>query len=156
MSNSSQPHGLCQARLPCTSLFHGVCSNSCLLNLWCHLTVLSSVIPFSTCPQFFPASGSFLMSRLFTSGSQSIGTSVSASVLPMNIQGWSPLGLTGLISLKSKGLSKIFSNTTIKKHQFGEEPRWWRNRTGRPLSPLQIHWKNIWTLSKLHKTTSDR
>ena len=118
MSNSSWPCGLHQARLPCPSLFPGVCSNSCLLNLWCHLTVLSSVIPFSSCPQFFPASGSFLMSQLFTAGGQSIGASASASVLPMNIQDWFPLGLTDLIFLQFKGLSRVFSSTTIQKHQF--------------------------------------
>ena len=93
-----------------------VCSNSCPLNWWCHPTISSSVSPFSSCPQSFPASGSFLMSRLFTSGDQSIGVSASASVFPMNIQGWFPLGLTNLISMLSKGLLKAFSSTTVWKH----------------------------------------
>ena len=103
-------------RLPCPSLSPRVCTNSCPLSLWCHPTLLS-VVSFS-CPQSFPASESFPMSRLFTSGSQSIGTSASASVLPMNIQGLFPLGLTGLISLLSKELSKVFSSTTVSKHHF--------------------------------------
>ena len=102
-----QLHGLQHARLFCPSLSPGVCSNSCPLSQWCHPTISSSVIPFSSCTQSFPASGSFPMSQLFTSGSQSIGAS--ASVLPVNIQGWFPLGLTGLISLLSKGLSRVFS-----------------------------------------------
>ena len=95
-----------------------LCSNSCPLSWWCHPTILSSVIPFSSCLQSFPASGSFPMSQFFTSGGQSIGVSASASVLPMNIQDWFPLGLTGLVSLQSKGLSRVFSNTTVQKHQF--------------------------------------
>ena len=94
----------------------GICSNSCPLSQWCHPTLLSSVAPFSFCPQSLPASGSFPMSQLFTSGGQIIGAS--ASVLPMNIQGWFPVGLTGLISLQSKRLSRVFSNTTAQKHQF--------------------------------------
>ena len=95
-----------------------VYSKSCPLSWWCHPTISSSVIPFSSCPQSFPSSGSFQMSQLFTSGGQSIGVSVSTSVLPMSIQDWSPLGWTGWISLKSKGLSAVFSNTTVQKHQF--------------------------------------
>ena len=103
-------------------------SNSCPLNRWCHPTVLSSVIPFSSCFQSFPASGSFQMSWPFASGGQSIGTLVSASVLPMNIQGWVPLVLTSLISLQSKGISRVFSNTTIQKLQFfGAHPYLWSN-----------------------------
>ena len=103
----------------------GVYSNSCLLSRWCHLTISSSVIPFSSCLQSFPTSGSFPMSQLFASGGQRIGASASASVLPMNIQGWFLLGLTGLISLLSKGLSRVFSNTTVQKHQFfGTHPLW--------------------------------
>ena len=94
----------------------GVYSNSCPLSQWCHPTISSSVVPFSSCPQSFPASGSFPMSRLFTSGGQSIGAS--ASVLPMTIQDWFPLGLTGWISLLSKGLARVFSNNTAQKHQF--------------------------------------
>ena len=92
--------------------------NSCPLSCWCHPTISSSVAPFSSCPQSFPASGSFSVSRLVTSGGQSIGASVSASVLLMNIQGWFPLELTSLISLLSKGLSRVFSSTTVQKHQF--------------------------------------
>ena len=103
-------------RHPCPSLSPGACSNSCPLSQWCHPTISSSVIPFSGLLSF-PASGSFLMSQLFTSGSQSIGASASASVLPMNIQDWFPLGLTDWISLQSKGLLRLFSNTTIQKHQ---------------------------------------
>ena len=102
-------HELQQARLPCPSLSPRVCSNSSPLIQWCHPTISSSGAFFSSCPQFFPASGSFPMSRLFASGGQSICTSASASVLPANIQGWFPLGLTGLISLQSKGLSRVFS-----------------------------------------------
>ena len=99
-------------RLPCPSLSPGICSNSCPLNWWCHLTISSLVIPFSSCLQSFPASGSFPVSWLFALGSQSFGTS--ASVLPMKIQGWFPLGLTGLISLLSKGLSRILFSTNLK------------------------------------------
>ena len=114
MSNSLWPQGLQHARLPCPSPTPGACSNSCPLSCWCHPTISSSVVPFS-CLQSFPASGSFPVSQLFTSGGQSIGDS--ASVLPMNIQHCFPLGLTGVISLQSKGLSRVFSNTTVQKHQ---------------------------------------
>ena len=100
---------------PCPSPTHGACSNSCPSSWWCHLTISSSIVTFSSCPQSFPASGSFPMSQFFTSGGQSIGTSASALVLPMSIQGWFPLGLTGWIS---KELSRVFSNTTVQKHQF--------------------------------------
>ena len=106
MSDSLQPHGLQHARPPCPSPTPGVYSNSCPLSQWCHPTISSSVIPFSSCLQFFPASGSFQMSQLSASGGQSIGVSASKSVLPMNIQDWFPLGLTGWISLQSKGLSE--------------------------------------------------
>ena len=99
-----RPHGLQHARLPCPSTNPGACSNSCQSSWWCHPTISSSVIPFSSCLQTFPASGPFPMSQLFTSGGQSIGASASASVLPMNIQDWFPLGLIGWISLLSKGL----------------------------------------------------
>ena len=92
--------------------------NLCPLSRWCHPTISSSVVPFSCCPQSFPASGSFQISQLFASGDQSIGVSTSTSVLPMNIQDWSPLGWTGWISLQSKGLSRVFSNITVQKHQF--------------------------------------
>ena len=117
MSHFFSPHELQHARLPCPSLSSWVWSNSCPLSHWCHTTISSSVTPFSS-PQSSSASGSFPMSRLFASSSQSIGVSASASILPMNIQDWFPLGLTGLISLNSKGLSRAFSNTTIQKHQF--------------------------------------
>ena len=110
---SLQPHGLHHARLPYASLSPKVCSNSCPLSWWCHPAILSSVLPFSSCPQSFPSSGSFQMSQFFASGGQSIGVSASASVLPMNIQGWFPL-FTGLISLQSKGLSTVFSNHSSK------------------------------------------
>ena len=116
MSNSLRPHGLQHARLPCPSLSPKLCSNPCPLNQWCYLT--TSATPFSFCYQSFPASGSFPVSQLSKSGGQSIGTSASASILPMNIQGWFPWGLTGWISLQSKGFSKVFSSTIVQKHQF--------------------------------------
>ena len=118
MSYSLWPHGLQHARLPCPSPTPGVYSNSCPLSLWCHPTISSSVIPFSSPLQSFPASESFPMSQLFAWGSQSIGVSASASVLPVNIQDWFPLGWTGLICLQSKGFSRVFSNTTVQKNQF--------------------------------------
>ena len=117
-SNFLQPHGLQHARHPCPSPTPRVHSNSCPLSRWCHLTIASSVVPFSSCLWSFPASGSFQISHFFTSGGQSIGVSASASVLPMNIQDWFPLGWTGWISLQSKGLPRVFSNTTVQKHQF--------------------------------------
>ena len=117
-SDSFWPHGLQHARPPCPSSTPGVHSNSCPLSQWCHPTVSFSVIPFSSCLQSFPASGSFPMSQLFPSGGQSIGVSALASFLPKNTQGWSPLEWTGWISLQSKGLSRVFSNTTLQKHQF--------------------------------------
>ena len=111
------PHGLQHLRLPCPSPTPGVYLNSCPLSRWCHPAISSSVVPFSSCPQSFPASGSFPMSQYFTSGGQSIGTLALASVLPMNIQDSFPLGLTKLISLQSKGLQRVFSNSTVQKHQ---------------------------------------
>ena len=118
MSDSLRPHGLQHARLPCPSLTPRVYSNSCPLSQWYHPTISSSVIPFSSCLQSFPASRSFQTSQLFASGGQSIGVSASTSVLPMNIQYQSLLGWTGWISLQSKGLSRVFSNTTVQKHRF--------------------------------------
>ena len=118
VSDSLWPHGLQHVRLPHPSPAPGACSNPCPLSKWCHPAISSSVIPFSSCLQSFPGSGSFLMSQFFASGSQSIGVSASASVLPMNIQDWFPLGWTGWISLQSKELSRVFSNTTVQKHQF--------------------------------------
>ena len=119
MSHSATPCLTLQhARLPCPSPTPGVYPNSCPLSWWCHPTVSSSIVPFSSCPQSFPASGAFPVSRLFTSGGQSIGALALASVLPMNIEDWLPLGLTDLISLPSKGLSRVFSNTMVQRHQF--------------------------------------
>ena len=128
MSNSLQPHGLQHARPPCPSPTPRVYSNSCPLSRWYHPTISSSVIPFSSWLQSCLASGSFPMSQFFTSGGQSIGVSALASVLPMNIQDWFPLGLTGWISLLSKGLSRVFSNTRVLKNQFfGVQPSLWSN-----------------------------
>ena len=118
MSDSLWPHGLQHARLPCPSPTSRAYSNSCPSSHWCHPTISSSVVSFSSHLQFFPASGSFPMSQFFTSGGQSIGVSASVSVLPMNIQDWFPLGLTGWISLQSKGLSRVFSNNIAQMHQF--------------------------------------
>ena len=118
MSNSLWSRGLQHARLPCPSPFPGACSDSHPLSQWCHPTTSSSVVPFSSCLQSFPASGSFLMSQVITSGGQSIRASALASVLPINIQDWFPLGLTGLITLQSRGLSRVFSSNTIQKYQF--------------------------------------
>ena len=116
LTNSLWPHGLQHTRLPCPSRTPGACSSSCPLSWWCHPTISSSVIPFSSCLQSF--TGSFPMSQFLTSGGQSVGVSASASVLPINIQDWFPLGLTCWIFLLSKGLSRVFSNTTVQKHQF--------------------------------------
>jgi len=128
MSDSLQPRGLQHTRLPCPRLCPAICSDSRPLSQWCYPTISSSVALFSSCPQSFPASGSFQMSQLFTEGGQSVGASASASVLPMNIQVWFPIWLTGLISLLSKGLSKVFSNTTIQKHHvFSAQPSLWSN-----------------------------
>ena len=118
MSSSLWPYELQHARPPCPPPTPGVHPNPCPLCRWCHPTISSSVIPFSSCPQSFPASGSFQMSQLFASGGQSIGVSASTSVPPMKIQDWCPLGWSGWISLQSKGLSRVFSNTTVQKHQF--------------------------------------
>ena len=117
-SDSLRPHGLQHARPPCSSPTPRVFSNSCPLSWWCHPTISSSVVPFSSCPQSSPASGSFQMSQFFASGGQSIGVSASVSVLPMNTQDWFLLEWTGGISMQSKGLSRIFSNTMVQKHQF--------------------------------------
>ena len=132
MFDSVRPHGLQHTRLPCPSLSPWACSNSCPLNRRCHPTISSSVVPFSSCLQSFPASGSFPMSQFFTSGVQSIGASASASVLPINTQRNQPcnflLGLTGLISLQPKWLSRVFSSTAVRKHQFfSAQPSLWSN-----------------------------
>ena len=118
VSDSLWSHGLQHVKLPCPSSTLGACPNSCPLSQWCHPTISSSIIPISSCLQSWPASGSFLMSQLFALGGQNIGASASGSVLPMNIQDWFPLGLTGLISFQSKGLTSVFPNTTVHKHQF--------------------------------------
>ena len=136
MSDSLQPHGLQHARLPCPSLSPRACSNSCPSSQWCHPTISSSVAPFSCLPSF-PASGSFPMSKFFPSGDQSIGAS--ASVVPMNIKGWFPLGWTGLISLLSKGLSRVFSRTTVQTHQF----------CATQLGIVQGIYENKWILNRL-------
>ena len=138
MSDSLRPQGLQHARLPCLSPTPEACSNSCPSSQWCHPAISSSVFPFSSCSQSLPASGSFPMSQLFTWGGQSIGVSASASVLRMNTQGWSPLGWTGWISLQSKGLSRVFSNTRVQKHQFfgAQLPH------SLTLTSIHDHWKN--------------
>ena len=118
VSDSFRPHESQHARPPCPSPTPGVHSNSHLSSRWCHPAISSSVVPFSSCPQSIPASESFPVSQLFAWGGQSIGVSASTSVLPKNTQGWSPLEWTGWISLQSNGLSRVFSNTTVQKHQF--------------------------------------
>ena len=128
VSDSFWPLGLQHTMLSCPSPSPRVCSNSCPLNWWCHPTISSSVSPFSSRLQSFPTSGSFPVSHFFASGVQSIGASASASNFPINIQGWLPLGLTGLISLQSKGLSRVFFSTTVQKHQFfSVQPSLWSN-----------------------------
>ena len=118
LSDSLRPHESQHSRPLCPSPTPGVYSNSCPSSRWCHPAISSSVVPFSSCPQPLPASGAFPVRQLFTWGSQSIGVSASASVLPMNTQDWSPSGWTGWISLQSKGLSRVFCNTIVQKHQF--------------------------------------
>ena len=138
VSDSLQSHGLQHARPPCPSPTPGVCSNSCPLSRWCQATISSSVIPFSFCFQSFPASGSFQMSQFVPSGGQSIGVSASASVFPMNTQDWSPLGWTDRISLQCKGLSRVFSNTTVQNINF-LTPSLLHSPT---LTSIHDHWKN--------------
>ena len=138
VSVSLRPHGLLHARLPCPSQTPRAYSNSCPLSRWCHGTISSSVISVSSCLHSFSASGSFQMSQFFTSSGQSIRVSASASVLPMNTQDWSPLGLTGWISLQSKGLSRVFSNTTVQKHQFSVLSFLYSPT----LTSIHDHWKN--------------
>ena len=128
VSDSLWSNGLQQARPPCPSPIPEACSNFCPLSQWSHPTISSSVVPFSSCLHSFPTSGSFQMSQLFAPGGQTVVVSVSASVFPMNTQDWSPLGWTGWISLQSKGLSRVFSNTTVQKHQFlGTQLSLWSN-----------------------------
>ena len=145
VSNSSQPHGLQHARLPCPSPSPRACSDSCPLSRWCQPTILSSVVLFSSCLQSFPSIRVFFNESVFASGGQRIGALAKElakeSALPMNIQDWFPLGLTGWISLQSKGLSRVFSNTTVQKQQFfGTQPSLWSNS--------HIH---IWLLEKPKK-----
>ena len=136
MSNFLRLHGLQHARLPCPTLSPRVCSNSCPLSQWCYLTISSSAILFSSCLQSFPVSGSFPINQLFAAGGQSTGAS--ASVLPMNIQGWLPLALTGLISLLSKGLSRVYPSTTIQSiNSSALSPLY-----GPTLTSLHDYWKN--------------
>ena len=138
VSNSLRPHESQHARPSCPSPTPWVHPNPCWSSRWCHPTISSSVIPFSSCPQSFPASGSFPMSQLFASSGQSIGVSASALVLPVNIQDWFPLGWTGWISLQSKGLWRVFSNTTVQKHKFfGTQYSY-----GSILTSLHDYWKN--------------
>ena len=138
VSDSLQLRGLQRARLPCPSVSPRACSNSCPLSQWCHTIIPSSVFPFSSCLQSFPASVSFPASRLFTSGGQSIGALASASVLPVNIQDWFPLWSTGLISLLAKGCSRVFSSTTVWKNQFCGLSLFY----GPTLTSIHNHWKN--------------
>ena len=138
LSDSLQPHGTYHARPPCPSPSPRVYPNSCPLSRWCHPTISSSVIPFSSCTQSFTASGSFQICQFFASGGQSIGISASTSALPVNTQDWSPLGWTDWISLQSKGLSRVFSNATVQKHQF----------FGTQLSSQSNSHIHIWLLEK--------
>ena len=139
MSDSLLPHESQHTRPPCPSPTPGVHSNLRPWSWWCHPAISSSIVPFSSCPQSLPASGSFQMSQLFTSGGQDIGVSALASVLPMNTQDWSPLGRTGWIFLQSKGLARVFSNTTVQKHQF----------FGAQLSSQSNSHVHTWPLEKL-------
>ena len=142
VSDSLWPHELQHARLPCPSASPGACSNPCPLSQWCHPTISSSVVPFSSHLLSFTVWGSFPMSQFFGSGGQSIGVLASTSVLPMNIKDWFPLGWTGLISLQSKGLSRVFSNTTVHKHQFfGTQPSLWSNS-----NTVHEYWENYSSL----------
>ena len=149
MSDPSQkPHGRQHITLPCPSPSPGAYSNSWPLSRWCHSTISSFAVLFSSCPKSFPVSGSFLMNQPFTSGGQSIGAS--ASVLPVDIQGWFSLGLTGLISLQSKELSRVFSNTTIQKHQlFSAQPSLWSNFSSvQLLSHVWLVMTTPWTAAR--------
>ena len=139
VSDSLRPYELEHARPPCPSTTPRVYLNSYPLSQWCHLTISSSVIPFSSCLHSFSISGSFQMSQLFTSGGQNIGISGSTPILPVNIQDWSPLGWTGCISLQSKGLSRVFSNTIVQKHQFFQKLSFLYGPT---LTSINDYWKN--------------
>ena len=138
VSDSLQPHGLQHARLPCPSPSPRASSNLCPLSQWCHLTISSFVYPFLSHLQSLPESGSFPLCQFFASGGQSIGVSASASVVSMNTQDWFPLGWTGWVSLQSKALSRVFSNTTVQKHQFfSTQPSY-----GPTLTSIHDYWKN--------------
>ena len=147
VSDSLQPHRQQHSRLPFPSPSPRACSKSCPLSQWCHPTISSSVIPFSSCLQYFPASGSFPMSQLFTSGGLSFGASASVSVPSMNIQDWFPLGLTGLTSLQSKGLSRVFSSTTVQQRQFLRAylSLWSSSHLYMTSVPCQTMTSTIWT-----------
>ena len=138
MSNSLQPHGLQHTKPPCPSPTPRTYSNSCPSSQWCHPTISPSVIPFSSCLQSFPATGSFPMSQFFASDGQNIGISASTSDIPMNSRDWSPLGWTSWISLQSRGLSRVFSNTTVQKHHFSAL----RFLYGSTLTSIHDYWKN--------------
>ena len=138
VSDSLRPHESQQARPPCPSPTPGVHPNSCPSSRWCHPAISSSVVPFSSCPQSLPASWSFPASQLFTWGSKSIGVSALASVLPMNTQNWSPLWWTAWTSLQSKGLARVFSNTTVKSIHFSALSF----LQGPTLTSIHDHWKN--------------
>ena len=139
VSDSLRPHESQHSRPPCPSQTPGVYSNSCPSSRWCHPAISSSVVPFSSCPQSLPASGSFPMSQLFAWGGQSVGVSASASVLPTNTQDLSPSGWIGWISLQSKGLSRVFSNTTVQKHEFFGAQLFFYSPT---LTSIHDYWKN--------------
>ena len=138
VSDSLRPHESQHTRPPCPSPTPGVYSNPCSSSRWCYPAISSSVVPFSSCPQSLQSSGTFAMSQLFAWGGQSTGVSASISVLPMNTQDWSPLGWTSWISLQSKGLSRVFSNTTVQKHQFSSA----RLLHSLTLTSIHDHWKN--------------
>ena len=149
VSDCLWPHESQHTRHPCPSPAPRVCPNSCPSSRWCHPAISSSVVPFSSCPQSLPASGSFPMSQHFAWSGQSIGVSALASILPVNTQDWSPLGWTGWTSLQSKGLSRVFSNTTIQKHQFFSTQL--SSQSNSVVQLIHDHWKNhshTWPLEK--------
>ena len=154
VSDSLRPHEWQHARPPCPSPTPRVYSNLCPLSRWCHPAISSSVIPFSSCPQSLPASGSYSMSQFFTSGGQSIGVSASASVHPMNTQDWSPLGWAGWISLQSKGPSRVFSNTTVQKHQFFSTQLSSQSNSYPYMTPGKIIALTRWTFVAFYKYCS--
>ena len=142
VSDSSRHHEPQHTRPPCPSPTPRVSSNLCPSSRWCHPAISSSFVPFSSCPQSLPSSGSFPVSQLFASSGQSIGVSASASVLPMNTQDWSSLGWTGWISLQSKGLSRVFSNTIVQKNQFFSAQLSLQSNSSLQSTSIYDHWKN--------------